>query len=150
MSASVPTLGVLQAIAAGMAGSGYAAARRSADRTGEPAHVSAVALLAAGLAPPEVRTLFQIATRLRRHHEARCNRPLRDGEEAAAENDERLAHHILTYKVMPEGPPVRRSTVQEIELTGLPGGAAIKVRLLTTSGDVIGGNDFGDSRFICI
>ena len=147
---SAPTVEILRAIKAGIDEAGYAAARRAADRNGEPAHVSAVCLLACGFTPPQVRTLFQIATRLRRYHEARCNRPLRDGEETAAENDERLAHHILLYSVAPDGPPIPRSCVLAVELTGLPGGASIKVRLRLADGTEIAGNDFGDSRYICV
>lgn len=140
-----------QSIAEDLAAYGYEMARRMYHRRGaSPQDVSALCLLAAGFKWPEVRTLFQIADRLRRYATDACNRPTYAEEDASAERDEGLARQILGYTVCDEGPPVRRSTVQEAEITGLPGGAAIKVRLLTMGGDVIAGNDFGDSRFICI
>ena len=140
-----------QLIASDLEDAGYTAARRMYARRGaSPKDVSALCLLAAGFTWPEVRTLFQIAARLTRHETNVCNRPVTAKEVASAERDESLATQILNFKVMDDGSSVRRSTVQEAQLTGLPGGAAIKVRLLTTSGDVIAGNDAGDTRFICI
>ena len=145
-----PTIEILRAIQTGLDETGYAAARRGADRNGEPAQVSAVCLLACGFTPPQVRSLFQIADRLRRYNTDRCNRIVTDREQEDTERDERLAHHIILYSITPDGPPILRPCVLAVELTGLPGGAAIKVRLRLPNGVEAAGNDFGDSRFICI
>lgn len=96
-------------------------------------------LLAAGMTLTESNELFALGRKLMHHGIIECNRPRTDKEvaEQAMLIDEAAG---LTRKF---------SGIVAVEL-GDPRGRVLKVALRTPDGTPINGDDFGDSRLLCL